>query len=75
MKSKVAFAIALVVALGIYLWNPFDAPTWSPIGRFAGKQHFTTPGQGMQPSLAQGSAVLICFGRSKENVVGGLCDE
>lgn len=68
MKSatmKAAIAIALVLLLCVYFWNPFDAPTWSPIGRFAGRQYFKTPGEGMQPTFAPGSNVLICFGTFK----------
>jgi signal peptidase I len=58
---KVATVLVLGLVLLVYVWNPFDAPNWSPIGRLTGKQHFKTPGRGMQPTYAPGTPVLICF--------------
>ena len=63
---KVSIALVLGLALLVYVWNPFGAPNWSPIGRFAGKQHFKIPGQGMQPTYAPGTQVLICFDAFKD---------
>jgi signal peptidase I len=65
MKSRglrVAGAIALVILLAFYLWNPLSSPNWNPIGRFTGRQYFKTPGEGMQPTYQPGSRVLVCFG-------------
>jgi len=54
-------ALVLTSALLIYLWNPFGAPNWNPIGRFTGRQYFKTPGEGMQSAYAPGTSVLVCF--------------
>ena len=64
MKSKaikVLLALLASVSFLVYLWNPFGAPNWNPVGRLTGKQYFKTPGQGMQPTYAPGTPVLICF--------------
>jgi type IV secretory pathway protease TraF len=64
MKSNViTLSVTLLVsfALLVYLWNPFSAPNWSPVGRFTGKQHFNIPGQGMQPTYSPATPVLVCF--------------
>jgi len=62
--TKVFGSVALGLlglALVAYFWNPFDAAHGDPVDRFAGKQHFTTPGQGMLPTYAAGTTVLVCF--------------
>lgn len=61
VTKRSAVAISLLSLLLVYFWNPFDAPTWSLMARFAGRQYFRTPGQGMLPALEPGSNVLICF--------------
>jgi signal peptidase I len=58
---KLAGAIALFLVLSCYFWNPFNSPTWNPLGRLSGRQYFKTPGEGMQPTYEPGSKVLVCF--------------
>ena len=56
---------ALVGLLGmavlVYLLNPFDAPTLSPLARLAGVQLFRVPGGAMEPTIPAGSLVVGCF--------------
>jgi signal peptidase I len=59
--AKVSVAVVLGLALVVYFWNPFDAPTWSLFGRFAGKEHFKLPNRGMEPTYAPGTPILICY--------------
>ena len=66
MAIKSAISIALLSLIVVYFWNPFGAPSWGAMARFAGRQHFKTPGQGMQPTFGPGSNVLICFNAFKE---------
>ena len=60
MSRSRTFALAgsiavVAVALGAYIWNPFNASSWNPIQRVAGLGSFRNPSQSMEPTIPRGA--------------------
>jgi signal peptidase I len=47
-------------AVAMYVWNPFNVPTWDPRARVLGVVPYRISSDAMEPTLMNGSFVAIC---------------